>query len=157
MTKIALVFVLVVGGLFAVLRWRNDAPVAAAENLVTNRIWIDHLPRHDRDLVQVFAMITRNPFGIFEVRSAWTGTFEAFRYEMHGDEVRTVFPQKGDRETIKVHARRCHDKGMDFCLDISGASRGVKHYYSREGWELPPNAAADSVHELAQSVVSANR
>ena len=25
---------------------------------------------------------------------------------------------------------------MDFCLELEGSSRGVKKYYSREGWEI---------------------
>ena len=37
---------------------------------------------------------------------------------------------------MRVKARRCSENGMDFCLELDGASRGAKRYYSREGWEI---------------------
>ena len=80
-----------------------------------------------REMVQLFIVLSWAPesIGIFDVRSRWTGSFEAFRYELHGDELRVVYPQKGDRETIKVKATECHEAGMDYCLEISGTSRCV--------------------------------
>jgi hypothetical protein len=34
---------------------------------------------------------------------------------------------------------------MDYCLEIEGASRGVKRYYSREGWEVGSVRDIDAV------------
>ena len=38
---------------------------------------------------------------------------------------------------------------MDYCLEMTGASRGGTHYYSMKGWEL--DGAAD-VHATERSI-----
>ena len=86
--------------------------------------------------LRVFAAISEHSVGVFQATSQWRGAYEAFRYEASGGEMRLVFPQSGDRETVRVKARRCNEQGMDFCLELDGASRGAKRYYSREGWEI---------------------
>jgi hypothetical protein len=46
-----------------------------------------------------------------------------------------VFPWSKTREDITVHARRCEEHDMDYCLDVSGSTHGVTRYYSRTGWQ----------------------
>jgi hypothetical protein len=41
---------------------------------------------------------------------------------------------------------------MDFCLDLEGASRGVKHYYSREGWEIGGGRDLDAIERQVDAV-----
>jgi hypothetical protein len=74
------------------------------------------------------------------------------RYEGSGGELRLVFPQTGDRETVRAKARRCDEGGMDFCLELDGASRGVKRYYSREGWEIGGNHDLDAIARRLDAV-----
>jgi hypothetical protein len=128
----------VVGIAYGGWKWKTSSPAVSdrAGIKVTDRFWIDRLPRDERDKINIFATISRQPVGIYEVRSMWTGAFEAFRYELSGNELRVLFPQTNTREKLTVNARRCNEKGMDFCLDVSGGSHGVQHYYSREGWEI---------------------
>jgi hypothetical protein len=143
MKKLIVVAVLSVA---AVVGWRaHDS--APQRSILKDRIWIDHIPRGERDMIDVFAVISRQPVGVFQKASAWQGAFEMFRYEASGDEMRLVFPQTGDREQLTIKARTCKDKGMDFCLDVTGSSRGVHHYYSREGWEI--GSASDLQKKLA--------
>ena len=99
-----------------------------------DRVWIDHMPRGERDTVNVFAVLTRQPVGVFQAASAWKGAYEAFRYEKQGNEIRAVFPQNGDREKITVSECPCDQRGFDYCLEVKGSARGVKKYYSREEW-----------------------
>jgi hypothetical protein len=128
---------LVVVAVVAVSVWRWQRASHPGENrLVSDRIWIDHIPRNERDTIKVFAAISEHSVGVFQATSQWRGAYEAFRYEASGGEMRLVFPQSGDRETVRVKARRCNEQGMDFCLELDGASRGAKRYYSREGWEI---------------------
>ena len=47
-----------------------------------------------------------------------------------------LFPQNGDREKVVINASHCNKCGMDYCLEVRGASRGVTQYYSRKGWEI---------------------
>jgi hypothetical protein len=139
MKKALLAMVAVTAAGYGVYRWQSDAPAVPStidDDLVTDRLWIDHIPRNDRDMVQIFAAITEEPIGIFQATSQWKGEFELFRYEKQGNELRVVFPQTGTKDKVKAKATRCDQRGMDFCLELEGASRGVKKYYSREGWEI---------------------
>jgi hypothetical protein len=64
--------------------------------------------------------------------------------------MRIVFPQSGDRETLTVKPHRCNEQGMDYCLDVSGSTRGVSRYYSRKGWEI---RTVDEAEALATTLV----
>src|SRR5262245_39063673 len=106
MRKSLMVAALVAVAGVGVYRWRSsepDAAQSAAEHearLLKDRLWIDHVPRHDRDTIQVFLLFTKpprqgpsGPFGVFETGSVWQGGFKAFRYESQGQELRVIFPQ----------------------------------------------------------------
>ncbi|MGE5180902.1 MAG: hypothetical protein ACM31C_02515 [Acidobacteriota bacterium] len=116
--------------------WQHSHHADTESRLLRDRIWVDHMPRNERDMVNVLVVMSEQPVGVFNATSVWKGTYEGFRYEQSGDELRIVFPQTGDRDRVRVRARRCKEQGMDYCLDVEGASRGVKRYYSREGWDI---------------------
>jgi hypothetical protein len=130
-------------------RGERADPDGAANRLLADRIWIDHLPKSERDTIQAFVAISEHSVGAFQATSQWRGGFEAFRYEATGADLRILYPQTGDREAVHAKARRCREHEMDYCLDIKGASRGVKRYYSREGWEIRHGRDLDSVtHQI---------
>ena len=104
--------------------------------LALDRIWIDHLPRTEKDMIQIFAAVSEEEFGVFQHTSAWKGAFELFRFNFKGDAIHATYPQDNSREKITVKATRCNEGQMDYCLEVSGTSRGVKKYYSRKGWEI---------------------
>lgn len=111
----------------------SEAPVLDSK-LALDRIWIDHIPRNDRDVFQLFVAITEQPFGIFQATSQWKGQYELFQYEPNGDELKIHYGQTGEKEKVKAVATKCNEKGMDYCLELKGSSRGVKKYYSMEDW-----------------------
>jgi hypothetical protein len=153
MKKALLAMVVIAGAGYGVYRWRSEpAPTPKhQEDLVTDRLWVDHIPRNERDTIQVFAALTEEPVGVFQAASVWKGEYELFRYETHGEEYRMVFPQTGSRDKVKAKATECNRGGMDYCLELEGASRGVKKYYSREGWEIGSmNDAEQLMKQLAQ-------
>jgi hypothetical protein len=156
MKKPLLVLVLVTVALLSVWKLRggggDDADVNDS-NLVLDRIWIDHIPKNDRDVINVFVAITEEPFGVFQASSQWKGSYELFRYEAHGDEIRILFPQSNEREKVKTKATKCNERQMDYCLELDGSSRGVKKYYSRKGWEIERNATADQVRSKIESLL----
>ena len=41
---------------------------------------------------------------------------------------------------------------MDFCLELDGASRGVKRYYSREGWYIDRGRDLDAIERQVDAV-----
>ena len=132
--------------------WKRTAEPFDANRLVADRIWIDHIPRNERDTFNVFAAVSEHSIGVFQATSQWRGAFEAFRYEANGGELRLFFPQTGDRERARAKARRCTEQHMDFCLEIEGASRGVKKYYSREGWEIGGDHDLDAIARQLDAV-----
>lgn len=152
MKKALLAMVVIAGAGYGVARWRSDAPAPKAAGVaVTDRLWIDHIPRNDKDVIQVFVAITEEPVGVFQATSQWKGEFEFFRYEQHGSEMRMLFPQTGTKDRVQAIATECNRNGMDYCLELKGASRGVKRYYSREGWEIGSVRDIDAVKaKLAQ-------
>ncbi|HUJ59551.1 MAG TPA: hypothetical protein VLX92_13690 [Kofleriaceae bacterium] len=125
-------------GAVGVAGWKFHASESEATDgkILRDRIWIDHMPRSQRDMIEAFAVLSEQPVGVYNKASMWAGSFEGFRYEASGGEMRMLFPQSGAREQVRFKARRCNDRGMDFCLDITGGKHGVEHYYSREGWEI---------------------
>jgi hypothetical protein len=137
MKKPVVLVLLVAVAVVSVWSWNGaDEPEAADSRLFADRLWVDHVPRSDKDTIQVFIAVTEHATGLFQASSAWRGAFELFRYEAIGGELRLLFPQSGEREAVRVKVRRCTEQGMDYCLDLDGATRGVKRYYSRKGWEI---------------------
>ena len=157
MKKIALTLALigtVSYGAYRLLDRDEPKPQAQdSEQLVLDRIWIDHMPKNDRDTIQFFAAISEEPFGIFQAASSWKGAYELFRYQANGNELRIVYPQTNDRETVKHKARRCNDNGMDYCLELDGGTRGVKRYYSRKGWEIDGATSVDDVTKRTEQLI----
>lgn len=156
MKKALLATVAMVSAGYGVYRWRTQetrlpAPAAATvdDDLVTDRLWIDHIPRGERDTIQVFVAITEEPVGVFEAASRWKGAFEFFRYEQHGGELRILFPQTNTRDKVRAKATHCNKGGMDYCLELEGSSRGVKQYYSRDGWEV---GSTNDVNALVRKI-----
>lgn len=101
---------------------------------VYNRLWIDHFPETEREVFNVFFATTPDGIGMFAEETIWHGEHERFRFSAAPGEIRAVFPWTNDRETIKVQAKKCDADGFDYCLEMSGASRGVTKYYSRKEW-----------------------
>ena len=136
MRKTLMVAMAVSLGSYGAYRWQASGPVQVAEHdtkLLKDRVWIDRLAKTERDKQNVFVALSpgrrgggpKGTVGIFETLTMWEGHFEAFRYEHDGEEMRIVFPQSGDKETLTVKPTKCNENGMDYCLDISGNSRGV--------------------------------
>ncbi len=137
------------------LTHRGDAPVVTDDSkLALDRIWVDHLPRTDKDVFQIFAAVSEEEFGVFQATSSWKGNFELFTFKFNGDKIKATFPQDGDREEITIKANRCDEGQMDYCLEIGGSKRGVKKYYSRKGWEIDGAHSAKALEDRAASIAT---
>src|SRR5688500_15694790 len=88
---------------YGVHQWRADAPASKTQSeLVENQVWVDRIPRTERDTIQVFLTLGEENMGIFQSSSMWKGQYELFQYEGHGGELRIVYPQTRERETVKA-------------------------------------------------------
>jgi hypothetical protein len=122
----------------------RPATPSTQTELVENRLWIDHMPRSERDTIQVFLTLGDEGIGTFQQTSAWKGSYELFEYEGHAGELRIIYPQTGERDTVKAKATKCRENGFDYCLEMAGGSRGVKRYYSMKDWEIGSMRDLDS-------------
>jgi hypothetical protein len=130
MKKLLVVVAIAVIGVGA-WRVRSHAQRDGREVLV-DRVWIDHLPASDRDPLNFFALFSEQKFGVFQNMTAYRGSYEVFRPGRGG----WTYPQTGETDRPQVRVYRCNENGMDYCLDISGNSRGVHRYYSRKDWVI---------------------
>lgn len=137
MKKLLLLLLLILAAYLFWRWWRSDAGVAKGQELFYDRLWVDHMPAGDTDTIRVMAAVTQQPIGIFQSASQWKGEYELFRYEARADgQLEIVYPQTRGRDKVKYRAWRCKERSFDFCLEIEGASRGTKRYYSLDGWEI---------------------
>jgi hypothetical protein len=136
--KQLLILSLVVVGALALVRWTGggDDGGVSEPALVFDRIWIDQLPTKPKETFHTFIAATQEPIGLFHAGSQWKGDYEVFGHSAGGDQLRVVYLQTNEKETVKVRAWRCKERGMDYCLELAGASRGVKRYRSMQGWEI---------------------
>jgi hypothetical protein len=148
--KLIFIIILVLAA-YLLWRWWNSDKAGTADRggqLVYDRLWVDHLPKDDRDEINVFAAISDEPIGIFQATSMWRGSFELFRYENKGDgKIVITYPQTRDKERAAYRAKPCNEKGFDFCMELDGASRGVKRYFSQKGWELRSHSLPAAARE----------
>jgi hypothetical protein len=160
MKKALLVMGLLSAGGYVTWQWTHDsAPVVQDdESLTLDRLWVDHIPRNDKDSINLFVALTEQPVGVFQKTSQWQGAYEIFMFEHHANELRITYPQTSERETVKVKATTCNEGQMDYCLEMENGSRGVKRYYSRKGWEVQGNLTGEQLkahadvmlHQLAK-------
>lgn len=152
--KPLLILSLVVASVFALVRWvggGGDDGGVSEPALVFDRIWIDQLPRKPKDTFHTFIAATQEPIGLFHAGSQWKGGYEVFAHT-GGGELRIVYLQTNETEKVKVRAWRCKEQGMDYCLELAGASRGVKRYRSMQGWEIRAGSRPEQVLDRIASI-----
>ena len=153
MKKPLLLLGLVVVGALAFARWSMDDGDASDPALVLDRIWVDQLPTKPTDVINAFAALTQEPVGAFYSGSQWKASFELFNYKAGGNEIRIVYPQSNESEKVKVRAWTCSERGMDYCLELKGASRGVKRYRSSRGMEIGAATRPEQLLGRVESIV----
>jgi hypothetical protein len=160
MKKGLLIAGLLIMGVWAIARLTGGGGEAADgsdPSLILNRIWMDQIPSQPRDTANAFATVSRQKVGIFQSGSQFKGGYEIFNFTAVGGELRIVYPQTDEKELVKARAWRCKEHNMDFCLELTGASRGVKRYRSMDGWEIGDATRADQLLERTASIArSAN-
>jgi hypothetical protein len=101
--------------------------------VVVDRLWIDHVPTNPRESFNILVMVADQKIGIMRNTTAFKGSDEMFKW---GDGNGWRWPQNGDVDKPSIRVRTCKEDGFDYCMDITGVSRGVKHYASRKDWVI---------------------
>jgi hypothetical protein len=128
---------------------RSDAPDST---LLFHRFWIDHEPRDEQEKFSVLFVNGEHPFGHFGARTIWTAQLEFFHYHLMPREAGTIdllFGATRERQRVRYVARRCNERGFDYCLEIAGTSRGVQRYYSKKEWDQRAGESPDQLAERA--------
>jgi len=120
---------------------------------VTDRLWIDHMPKHDRELLHLLIAVTHNGdeqnIGFIRFGSRWHAQVDGFRFEKKGTDLAVEFPQNSWRATWHTKVSRCSVGEFTLCLEIT-APRGTFHYFSRDDWEI---GNADAGRALAAKLL----
>ncbi|HEY1552313.1 MAG TPA: hypothetical protein VGG28_31015 [Kofleriaceae bacterium] len=107
--------------------------VQDGRNILVDQLWVDHLPRNERDPINVFVMLDEEKLGVMQNLTRYKGAYEMFEY---GQGKGFRWPQTGDVDKPSIRIHSCKDDGFDYCMDISGVSRGVKHYVTKKDWKV---------------------
>jgi hypothetical protein len=126
------------GAIWLASGWLSDD--AAAPSDVTNRIWIERLPKNQRDMVDHVIMIdhSRGRIGVTGKSSRWRQDIEIFKWRLERERLVQIFPQTKTKVKSTVRAWECDaPRPFELCLDIKSDS-GKKRYYSRHDWVIEP-------------------
>lgn len=112
---------------------------------IADRVWLDHMPKHDRDLVRAFVVLTRDHddrnVGFLQAGSRWHHQFDGFRFDRTGNDLAVEFPQNSWKATWHTKVSRCSVGKFTLCLEIT-APRGTFQYFSRDEWVIKSADAA---------------
>jgi hypothetical protein len=146
-TRLVLWLVLALGAYAA---WRFGVPYffggAAGTERLTNQVWLERMPRDQRDIVRHFFLIDDkgNRIGSVGRASRWRIHTEMFLWGLDRDLLRTRFPQDGTLARFRVRTWKCAGdapRPFDWCLEVSNDRRTLR-FYSRDGWKIRPHEAA---------------
>ena len=134
-------------GLWQIATERERAPeLTADQTLLTNRPWIDRLPRSERDVIGhlVFLDAGEPRTGAVGRSSTWQQSAERFQWVSAPDHLTLTFPQSGKTGKLRYEVRACTaPEPMNLCLKI-GPGRAAPTLYSSTEWTLD-RADADAV------------
>jgi hypothetical protein len=101
-----------------------------AKQLLIDRNWIDHMPKNERDHLNVYRFVPSMGGGVFQDRTLYKGTFELFMFEVDGDHIRFNLPETHERVTSQFQIEKvAGPKPFDLKLTIWSDPRGPHEYY----------------------------
>src|SRR5579883_8894 len=123
--KLLMVLFLLVGaGLLGRTFCHRQQAAADDPSLLLNRLWLDHMPLRDTEMIDVVIAFGAEREGVFTTQSFYQGTWERYRFKLEGKKLIAKFPQTGKELRMEVDARECKERGFDFCLDLKGGPKG---------------------------------
>ncbi len=101
-----------------------------ARKLLLDRNWIDRMPETHQDRLHVYRFVPSMGGGVFQDRTLFKGTFELFRFETAGDEIRFNLPETREKVVSKFRIETVKGpKPFDLKLTIEADPRGPQVYY----------------------------
>lgn len=126
-------------------------PAEEARRLLIDRNWIDEMPKGDRDRLHVFRFIPQMGGGVYQDRTIYAGSFELFRFDATGEEIRFYLPHQREhaQAQYRIDVLQPGEKeGFDLRLRLDKSPRGPATYY---GWRSEnQRSLADLDRSLAE-------
>lgn len=132
----------------------EQADEAASTRHFKNQVWIERMPKSQRDMVGHLAFIKhpRGRIGVAGRSSQWRHFIELMHWKLSGSTLKVYMPQDEIRTEVEVRTWKCEGeapKPFELCLELSAKGRKVV-YYSRKDWVIDPKDAHDSVQALVE-------
>jgi hypothetical protein len=136
--------------------WKlGDALLGEAQGTkhAVNRIWIDHMPRDDRDMITHFVLLDhpQGKFGAIGRSSQWRHMVDVFRWKLDGGKLDLFFPQDRVRGEIEIETWECAGEApapFELCMKMTNKQGRSWTFYSREDWEIKPRSIAESLADI---------
>jgi hypothetical protein len=132
---------------------------AGADHLI-NQLWIERLPKDQRDHVHhvLLAEIRKQHFGHVGYSSAFHIDSNAVQWRIERDTLTLHYMQADKVRNYRVRTWDCGreaPKPFNICLELDGDGKRER-YYSRDDWKIRdmPSDAPPLVIELAKSLSS---
>jgi hypothetical protein len=138
-------------GLAAWMLWHRIFDGRRAPARLVNQIWIERMPRNQRDMVWGGVLVEdgKRRVGVVSRGSQWRVHADVFLWRLDGDRLLTRFPQDGHRHELRARTWECEGKvpePFQLCLELRHRDQ-VLRFFSRKDWKvegegLPPELAA---------------
>jgi hypothetical protein len=149
----------VAGGGWGLVRWLSSPGPAVPDRLI-NQVWIERVPRDERDMFFHLIMVEHDDqrIGVAGRSSRWRSHFDLFRWNARGDVVSAQFPQDNRRLSMKARTWACEGqapKPFELCLELKGERQVFKLYSMRDWVVRPGEAAPEELRALAPGLAAA--
>jgi len=125
------------------LLWTGGQWLLAGPPSVENQLWVERLPRSDRDEVASLLFLapedSNQRLGAFARSSTWKRRVDLFRYGLVGQRARLVFPQDGHSVVVDLKTYACEGRApapFTLCLDVTAGDGRTATLYSLDDWEV---------------------
>lgn len=120
-----------------------------------NQLWIDHVPRDDRDMITHFVILDhpQGKFGAIGRSSQWRHMVDVFKWNLGGDTLRLFFPQDRAKGEVKLETWECAGEApapFELCMRMTNKQGKSWMFYSREEWEIDPRGAIESLEDIVE-------
>jgi hypothetical protein len=139
--------------------WVLTEQPAAPERLV-NQVWIERVPRDERDMFFHLIMVEHEDqrIGVAGRASNWRSHFDLFRWNVRGDVVNALFPQDNKRFSMKARTWACEGEAprpFELCLELKGERQNIKLFSRREWVVRPGEAPPEGLNAVASGLAAA--
>ena len=135
-------------GAYAALRAPHAQRPAPGVQVV-NRVWVNKVPKNDRDVVTHLVLLDRmkqRVAGVAHV-SSWRLYVDRLRYRLDGDTLHLESPQDQTKATLKFRTWACPKEApapFDLCLELRDGRRKVTFYSERASAFAAPSWVGDA-------------